>query len=281
MNESELKICVFGLGEAGGLISADLAAAGASVSAYDPRAVPTPREVRRFDVPVAAVEDSDIVIALTAAEDAHEALGQAFDAIPGDALYADFSTAGAELKQDLAARCATRNIGFADVAIMAIVPGNGVKAPTLVSGSGASRFVERFTRFGMPTSIVSASAGDAASRKLVRSVMMKGLAAVVIEAMEAADAAGCSDWLWRNIVGEITAADEKFLARLVRGTHAHGLRRLHEMEASTAMLDALGIEPIMTASTTRNLRKLLRDWPDPKQNSGEDDKTLPKWWDRL
>ena len=170
---------------------------------------------------------------------------------------------------------------FADVAIMAIVPGRGVRAPTLVSGSGAERFVDYFRVFGMPTSVVSDTAGDAAARKLVRSVAMKGLAAVMIEAMQAAEAAGCGEWLWQNIADEISGADEKFLARLVKGTHAHGLRRLHEMEASTELLASLGVEPIMTASTTENLHRVLRDWPDPKKEAGSDQRALPLWWERI
>ena len=277
----ETGVCVFGLGEAGSLIAADLADAGLAVHGYDPKPVTTPAGVRRYDDPVAAVAEVDLVIALTAAADAVSALEQARDSIPRHALYADFSTAAADLKRDLAQRCERRGIDFADVAIMSIVPGNGVRAPTLVSGSGARRFVDIFTVLGMPTSMVSEQAGDAASRKLVRSVMMKGLAAVVIEAMQAAEAAGCVDWLWQNLSVEITAADEKLLSRLVRGTHRHGLRRLHEMEAATELLRALEIEPLMTAATAENLRRVVEDWPDPVTGDSGGKQRLPGWWDRI
>ena len=162
---------------------------------------------------------------------------------------------------------------------MSIVPGNGIRAPTLVSGSGAQRFVEIFTRFGMPSSVVSLQAGDAATRKLVRSVMMKGWAAVVIEALQAAEAAGCTDWLWRNMTNEISRADENTLRKLVKGTHKHGSRRLHEMEASTELLQELGVEPIMTSATTENLRHVLQNWPDPNDDS--DPRALPHWWHKI
>ena len=168
MNDSRSTICVYGLGEAGGLISADLAAAGNTVVGYDPKPVATPPGVGRCGDPASAVAGAEVVIALTAAADAPTALEQAFDAIPATALYADFSTASAQLKRRLAERCATRGIRFADVAIMAIVPGKGIRVPTLVSGSGADRFVELFETFGMPCSIVSANAGDAASRSVRR-----------------------------------------------------------------------------------------------------------------
>lgn len=108
--------------------------------------------------------------------------------------YADFTTSSAGLKKALAAGCATPEIAFADDASMGIVTGNGIRAPSPVSGSGAASFVAIFSTFGMPVIKVSAHSGDAATYKLMHSVMMKGLASTVIEAMQAAETAGCADW---------------------------------------------------------------------------------------
>ena len=88
---------------------------------------------------------------------------------------------------------------------------------------------------------------------------MKGLAAVVIEAMTAAEAAGQRDWLWGNLVDEITAAGEPMLSRMVRGTGPHAVRRLHEMEASAALITGLGVDPIMTDATVASLHRVIRD----------------------
>jgi len=108
--------------------------------------------------------------------------------------------------------------------------------------------------------------------------MMKGLAAVVIEAMQAAETAGCADWLWRNLNDEITAADATTLARLVRGTQLHGARRLHEMQASSELLRSLGVEPLMTDATVENLHRILQEWPVPGASSDAKDLKLPDWW---
>ncbi len=62
--------------------------------------------------------------------------------------------------------------------------------------------------------------------------MMKGLAALLIEAMRAEHAAGVGDWLWNNMAHQLTVADAPLLAGLVKGTRTHALRRLHEMEVS-------------------------------------------------
>jgi 3-hydroxyisobutyrate dehydrogenase-like beta-hydroxyacid dehydrogenase len=282
-----LVVTVFGLGEAGGLISGDLATAGLVVRGYDPKPVATQQGVIRCDDPRDAVKGSDIVIALTAAQDADGALEQAFDEIPASALYADFSTAGSDLKQRLATRCAQRNIPFTDIALMAIVPGNGLQTPALASGSGVNKFCEHFKALGMPVESIGERAGDAAARKLLRSVMMKGLAAVVVEAMEAAHKAGCAEWLWDNMVNEISKADEKLLPRLVQGTKIHALRRLHEMEASAAQIESLGVASTMTQSTVEVLRFVLDNWrEEAASRSGQGtastgNSDIPEWFSIL
>jgi 3-hydroxyisobutyrate dehydrogenase-like beta-hydroxyacid dehydrogenase len=250
------NIAIFGLGEAGSLIGADLAAAGFAVSGYDPAPVATPSGVTRFDDPAQAVRHADAVLAITAQADAVTAARQALGDIPATALYADLSTASAGLKRRLAEILASHGIEFADIALMATVPGKGLRTPALASGAGAQRFVSMFAPAGMPVEAIGADPGAAATRKLLRSVMMKGLAAVVIESLRAGDRAGCADWLWRNLADEITGADAALLARLVRGTGTHAKRRLHEMEASAALLAELGVDPIMTRATVESLRRV-------------------------
>jgi 3-hydroxyisobutyrate dehydrogenase-like beta-hydroxyacid dehydrogenase len=251
-----VRITLFGLGEAGSLFGADLAAAGAAVAGYDPRATPTPAGVARHHDPVSAVAGAEIVMALTAQADAPTAINQALAAIPDGALYADLSTSSAAVKEELASIAGARGLLFVDVALMATVPGRGMRTPALAAGSGAQRYAAALGPLGVPVEPVSDRAGDAATRKLLRSVMMKGLAALVIEAMRAADQAGLSEWLWGNLVDEITAADEALLARLVRGTGPHALRRLHEMEACQSQLESLGVDPVMTRSTVESLRRV-------------------------
>ena len=249
-----MRITVFGLGEAGSRIAADLAQAGIGIQAYDPAPVLTPPGVERLDTPQAAAAGADLVIAMTAGGDALTALRQALEQIPVQASYADFSTNTAVAKRELAGIAENRGLPFIDVALMSTVPGKGLRTPALASGSGAIRFVELFHGLGMPVAMVSETPGDAATRKLLRSVVIKGIAGTVIEAMRAAEIAGCADWLWRNLAEEITRADEAFLSRLVRGTGQHALRRLHEMEASRDLLLQLGVEPVMTRATVENLR---------------------------
>jgi 3-hydroxyisobutyrate dehydrogenase-like beta-hydroxyacid dehydrogenase len=258
------NVAVFGLGEAGGLISADLSAAAQEtgealqIAAFDPADVQTPAGVQRKSSAAEAVINADYVLSFTGAVDAMQALNQALDVIPQSAVYADFASASASLKRELAQVAVRKGILFCDVALMAMVPGNGVKTPAMFAGDGAVELSALLSRFGMPLDIVSAQPGDAAERKLLRSVVIKGLAGLLIESLEGAHRAGCEQWLWQNLVDEFTAMDHKMLQRLVQGTGVHAARRFHEMEASAQQLDELGVAPLMTQATVENLRKVKR-----------------------
>jgi 3-hydroxyisobutyrate dehydrogenase-like beta-hydroxyacid dehydrogenase len=249
-------VAVLGLGEAGSRFAADLVKAGSRVKGFDPADVPTPDGVERHHDPQAAVTDASVVLALTAAADARTALTQALDGYADGALYADLATSAAGQKRDLAAIAGSRGLDFTDVALMSTVPGNGLGTPSLASGPGSRRYVATMTPLGARCEVVSDSPGDAATRKLLRSVVMKGLTATLIEAMRAAEAAGQAEWLWPHLVEEITAADEALLSRLVAGTGPHARRRRHEMESTVALLEELGIDPVMTRATVENLRRI-------------------------
>ncbi len=254
-----MRVCVFGLGEAGSLIAGDLAAAGAEVNGYDPADVGTPPGVVRHADPVSAVRDASLVLAVTAAADAPGARAQALDAIPAGATYADLATAPAGLKVQLAATAAGAGLGFADVALMAPVPGNGLRTPALASGPGAVAFVGALAPLGMPIEHVGDEPGLAATRKLLRSVVMKGLAALIVESLQAAEAAGLTAETWDTVVAQLTAADEALVRRLVTGTGRHAVRRTDEMEATVDLLTELGVEPTMTAATAAQLRRIAAD----------------------
>lgn len=251
-------VCVFGLGEAGGAVAADLAAepSVAAVRGFDPdHARPTPPGVDRHDGPATAATGADLVLALTASADAGTAFDQAAETYAPGTLYADASTSSPARKLDLADRGDAIGVDVVDVALMTTVPGRGLRTPSLVSGRAADRYVATTAPWGVPVEVAGAEAGDAATRKLLRSVVMKGMAALFIEAMEAADAAGLEAETYANLADQMAAMDETWIRRLVEGTWPHATRRRHEMEASAAMLAELGVEPVMTRATVEALRR--------------------------
>jgi 3-hydroxyisobutyrate dehydrogenase-like beta-hydroxyacid dehydrogenase len=251
------RFTVFGLGEAGAAIAAGLAAGGAEVTAYDPAPVVEPAGVARAADPRLAVRGADAVLAITAAADARRALDQALGAIPAGSLYADLSTASPGCKRELADVAAAARLPFADVALMGTVPDKGVRTPALAAGTGAEGFAAVMAPLGMPVEVVGPDAGAAATRKLLRSVVLKGFAALLVECLRAATEAGLAEETWGNLVDQFAEADAAFLRRLVDGTGAHAVRRLHEMEAVEALLAELGVDAAMTRATIGSLRRVL------------------------
>ena len=254
------RIAVLGLGEAGSEMARDLVAAGADVRGYDPKGlVAEGVEVRTSEAD--AVRDADLVLSVNSSHDALTALLNALPALRAGTVWADLNTASPKVKAALVEELAGRDVPVADVALMSPVPGKGLRTPMLASGDGAARYAQILADLGVEVAVQPGPAGEAISRKLLRSVFYKGLAAAVVEALAAAEAAGCADWLRGNIGAELAGFDERAVDRLVEGTHRHARRRTDEMTAAAEQLVDLGVAPRVTAAT-RDLLAALRNRED-------------------
>jgi 3-hydroxyisobutyrate dehydrogenase-like beta-hydroxyacid dehydrogenase len=238
-----VRVAVIGLGEAGGAIAADLVAAGVEVVGWDPVVGQPPPAVRLAGSAAAAVANATAVLSVNTAAVALEVARELAPALSPSQLYADLNTAAPSLKVRLAAELRPRGALFVDVALMAPVPGAGLRTPSFASGPGATRFVDLFTDLGMPVQVVGEEPGDAAARKLLRSVFMKGIAAAAIESLAAARAEGCEAWLHGELAEVFQGADAALLEHLLTGSRRHASRRRHEMDAAAEMLTELGVEP--------------------------------------
>ena len=259
-----VRVGVLGLGEAGSLVAADLVRAGADVAGYDPH-VPVLDGVPTMRSEAEAARGRDVVLALTAAEDATTALANALPAVPPGTLYADLATGPDALKRSLGARCSSRAVQFADVAIMSPVPGRGMRAPMLVSGDGAERFAEVLEGLGGSVSVVPGGPGEAARRKLLRSVFYKGMGAALVEAHEAASAAGLGDWLLDHVAGELEGMGRQTAVRLLEGSHTHAVRREAEMAAAGDVVRGLGVPAPVSDAARAVLARLARPSRDGEE----------------
>jgi 3-hydroxyisobutyrate dehydrogenase-like beta-hydroxyacid dehydrogenase len=248
-------VAVLGLGEAGSAISRDVAAAGVTVRGYDPVAE-VPDGIVATGSDADACAGADLVLSLTTAEEAEAALRASLPGLSRGVLFADLNTSSAELKQRLAAIAERQGIAFADVAMMAPVPGRGIRTPMLVSGDAAAAVAAALTSLGGNAEAIGGPAGAAANRKLCRSVFYKGMAAAVIESLRAGRAAGCEEWLRENIAGEI---GKEMLDRLEAGSITHAARRTEEMAAAAGMLSELGIPARIAVASRDWLAQLTRE----------------------
>jgi 3-hydroxyisobutyrate dehydrogenase-like beta-hydroxyacid dehydrogenase len=256
--ESTTVVAILGLGEAGTHISRDLLARGVTVRGYDPVAdIPSGVITTRSEA--AACEGAALVLSLTTAHESEAAFTAALPGLGTDALYVDLNTSTPRLKVSIAEQAEARGISFADAAMMSPVPGRGIRTPMLVSGGAAPAVVHAVNDLGGNAELLPGPAGAAAGRKLIRSVFYKGMAAAVIEALQAARAAGCEDWLRDNIAGELIDADATTLNRLEQGSVVHAVRRTEEMGAATELLGDLGVPARVAAASRDWLVQLAAD----------------------
>jgi 3-hydroxyisobutyrate dehydrogenase-like beta-hydroxyacid dehydrogenase len=251
-----LHVAVIGLGEAGSAIAADIAAAGVDVIGWDPAVQRPPDGVRPAQNAAAALAEAGAVLSVNAAAVALDVARELAPALARGQIYADLNTAAPRVKAEVAAVVRPTGALFVDVALMAPVPGGGLRTPSLASGPGASKFAELFGRIGMPVEVVGRQPGEAAARKLLRSVFMKGIAAAAIESLAAARAEGCETWLHDELAEVFQGADGALLERLLTGSRQHARRRVHEMDAAAEMLADLGVSPRVCAAASGWLRQL-------------------------
>jgi len=250
-------IAIMGHGEAGRAYAEGLRDAGAAVRAYDPYKRVDAEGVHEAATVADALVGAEVVLSLTGAAESRVAAADVFAAASAPVLYVDMNTSAPDLKLEIAHMAAAAGTDMADVAILAPVLRAGHRTPLVASGSGASRAAEALGRFGSPVTVVPGPAGAAARLKLLRSVFMKGLAALVIEGTTAARAAGAEDWLRGQIATELGPAGTELVDRLVDGTYIHAVRREHEMRDALALLEATGQDTDMTQATLAWLQRIV------------------------
>ncbi|PTT15631.1 NAD(P)-dependent oxidoreductase [Microbacterium sp. HMWF026] len=249
-------IGIIGLGEAGSLYARGAVEAGYEVRGFDPAPTPTPEGVQRAASLTDLVAASDLVIVLTGAALSARIAADAAPHLRAGAVYADFTTASPDVMVDVAALVEKAGARFADVAILGPVPTKGAATETIVSGTAAGDVAEVLRRFGADVEVIEGPAGAATSRKLLRSVLMKSLAAIVIEALEAGRAAGCEPWVRAQIAAQLSGDAEAKMDRYETGSRKHAVRRAHEMESVVDYLGSLGVASEMSDASRRVLERL-------------------------
>ncbi|PWK27590.1 3-hydroxyisobutyrate dehydrogenase-like beta-hydroxyacid dehydrogenase [Arcicella aurantiaca] len=253
----KLKIAVLGLGEAGSHFANDLTNLGVVVFGFDPK------PIHQLNAAITvkysnseAVQEADIIFSANLSSVSEEIAEELVKVLKPNQFFCEMNTSGPEKKQKIASILEPSGVKMIDLAIMAPVPPKGIMTPLLASGEFATEFSEKIKSLNLDISVLENSKiGDAATRKLLRSIIYKGIAAVVCEAMEAGEAFGMETYI-RSQIGSLIGGNDELIDRFVEGSRTHAIRRMHEMEAVIEMLDAKGIESIVTQGTRNNLEKL-------------------------
>jgi 3-hydroxyisobutyrate dehydrogenase-like beta-hydroxyacid dehydrogenase len=249
-----IRIGVIGLGEAGSLIAGGLQAAGAQVTGFDPASPADPPVPVAEDV-AGAVTGAGLVISINSSTVSRKVAEQVAPLLEPGAIYADLNTGTPALKRSIAALFPAGV--FADVAIMKPVPGLAEKVPMAAAGPGARRFVEMLEPFGLDLEYVSEVPGEAAARKLLRSILAKGMAGVLIDCLWAAESMGLQDWAYEEIQREFDSSSAETAKRYLTGTAKHLKRRQIEMMDVTEMLGEVGYQSTMVDGVALTYSRIL------------------------
>lgn len=253
-----MTIAILGLGEAGSHFANDLAQKDVLVTGFDPdlkRSIDP--KVALAPSNLAAAQKADIILSVNLSAVSEEVALEVLPALNSGKIYVEMNTASPQKKQAIYEILKHKGVQYVDLAIMAPVPPKGVYSPFWVSGNGAKAFHEKMTPLGLDITLLSETVGEASTLKLLRSIVYKGVAAVICEAVEAGKAFGLEDYI-RDQIGSIIGRNDELIDRFIEGSFTHAERRMHEMDAVVEMLKRKDIQPFMSQAASDNLNKLIK-----------------------
>ena len=194
-----------------------------------------------------ALNGADIVLALVPGSAARSVAEEIAPHLADNQIYIDLSSTSPGLKMEIGEAIGAGRGHCVEGSIMDAVTPHRHRVPILLAGAEAQRCSELMNGIGMVTEAVGPLLGQASTVKMIRSVMVKGVEALILEAMTAAQIAGVTDRILDSVNVTFDGLDwHKMTSHYLRRTHEHGLRRVSEMKQSAGTLRELGIEPLMS-----------------------------------
>ncbi len=251
-----MKVAILGLGEAGKMYAAAFAEERCEVRGFDVRKVEVPQGVVVAESVGEAVEGADLIISLVAARASVVVAEDVRSSAKPGVIYIDLNSASPARKNEVQDALGSE-IKMVDGAVIGSVMQFGAKVHLLLSGKHAGEAAQAMKTIGADAEAIDGQIGDASQRKLLRSVFMKGLGALITESMRAGEVAGEVDWMRKQIADELTDG-ETTLDRLYDGTKLHAVRRAHELQDSLGQLQQ--ISPALNWPVTRGAVDVHKFW---------------------
>jgi 3-hydroxyisobutyrate dehydrogenase-like beta-hydroxyacid dehydrogenase len=262
-NPLQWRIGLVGYGEVGRILAEDLRARGASqLVAYDIKLgavsdAPLRHHAARFDVVLVpshrdlAARCDFIVSAVTPSQAVAVAQACA-PAIARDTWFLDFNSASPAAKQRAGALIDGAGGRYVEGAVMTAVAPYRIRVPLLLGGAGAATLQPLLETLGFDAKVASDRLGVASATKMCRSVIIKGLEAMVIESFTTARAYGVEDAVLASLMETFPGIDwEKQGAYFFQRAIEHGRRRGEELfEAAETVRDA-GLDPWSASGTAQ------------------------------
>lgn len=159
---------------------------------------------------------------------------------PGNTVF-DINSVAPERKRETAAMVRKRGAAYVDMAVMTPVHPRGHRSPVLLGGPTPD-ILAGLDSLGFSFDVAGPNAGDATAIKMVRSLFVKGLEAITVETLLAAERSGCRDAILASLSKSYPGLGWPEIATYhFDRTLTHGTRRAAEMMESGATLDQLGL----------------------------------------
>jgi 3-hydroxyisobutyrate dehydrogenase-like beta-hydroxyacid dehydrogenase len=281
MSLSPRVIALLGFGEAGSAIARGLAAEGGWRGASRPgdnaprrliaidtaldkdaRGTALGKQARALDVAISdryndALREADLVISAVQGEHALEAAEAAAPLLKKGAHYLDLCTVTGRMSDEDRAPIETAGGHYIDIAVMGGFFKQGIKAPMLVAGEDVEDVVAWMNANGFEAKVLGRKPGSASSVKMIRSVLIKGVEALGVEAYVTAERQG----ILKEVMGCMGDVDQisfaNFVGMLVQTHIVHAHRRWEEMGLVAKTLRETGVDPLLTEVIEKSLRRTV------------------------
>ena len=194
-----------------------------------------------------AVVGAEAVFSVVTADQAHEAAMAAMPGLAKGALFFDCDSCAPQTKSLTAQDLEAAGGRYVDVAVMAPVHPRLHQTPLLISGPHVEAAASTLAALGMRAEIHEGPVGAASAVKMIRSIMMKGLEALVCECVLAGRKAGVVETVLDSLDDTYPGFDwRKRSAYMLERVMTHGVRRAAEMREAALTVDLLGLKGEMS-----------------------------------
>jgi 3-hydroxyisobutyrate dehydrogenase-like beta-hydroxyacid dehydrogenase len=266
------RIGLVGYGEVGKILAEDLRAQGVKVAAYDlklgdDRSGPLRDHAAAQGVTLTSCHAnlaarSDFIISAVTASQTVAVAEACAGALNQGSWFLDFNSASPGAKQRAAALINGEQGRYVEGAVMTSVPPYRIKVPLLLGGPHAAELAPLINALGFDAKPASDKLGVASATKMCRSIMIKGLEAMVIESFTTARAYGVEDAVIASLQETFPSIDwEKQGAYFFQRVIEHGRRRAEEVREVAETVRDAGLTP-WSAQGTAERQAFIADLAD-------------------
>jgi 3-hydroxyisobutyrate dehydrogenase-like beta-hydroxyacid dehydrogenase len=265
-----MNVTLIGYGEVGRILAEDLRQQGLAVTAFDLKlhgeaGQPLREHALLHGVALAAISaarGADLVISAVTASQAVPVAGACAPGMAPGGYFLDFNSASPGAKIRAAEIIDAVGARYVEGAVMTSIPPYRIKVPLLLGGPAAAALAPRLNAHGFAAKVHSDTLGVASATKMCRSVMIKGLEAMVIESFTTARHYGVEDAVIASLQETFPGIDwEKQGAYFFQRVIEHGRRRSEEVREVAETVREAGLAP-HSASGTAERQAWVADLAD-------------------